>query len=135
MRAGMQGNWQNPNNPQQQPQQGYAAAPNPVAAPAQPYRAPGQGGGGDDGSFFSALFDFSFKSFITLKFLKVIYILLAVVVCLAALFGMYGAVESNTYIMLPAIPIGAVLYLVAIRMGMETFVLFFRFLQRKAEGS
>lgn len=132
MRAGMQGNWQNPNNPQQQPQQGYAAAPNPAAA--QPYRTPA-GGNGNDAGFFSALFDFSFKSFITLKFLKVIYILLAVVVCLMALFGMYGAVESNTYIMLPAIPIGAVLYLVAIRMGMETFVLLFRFLQRKAEGS
>jgi hypothetical protein len=29
----------------------------------------------------------------------------------------------------------AVLYLVGIRMGLETFVLFFRFLQRKAESS
>lgn len=134
MGARMQGNWQNPNNPQQQPQQGYAPAPNPVGGPAQPYRAPAPAGGANDASFFSALFDFSFKSFITLKFLKVIYILLAVLVCLLALFGMYGAVESNTYVMLPAIPVGAVLYLVAIRMGMETFVLLFRFLQRKAEG-
>ncbi len=129
----MQGNWQNPNQPQQgyPQQQQQAPQPMPYQAPA----APPAGGGGQEAGFFGALFDFSFQSFVTLKFLKAVYGLFVVLIILAGLAGLYGAVMSEQYVMVLIVPIAVVLEILFVRMGLETFVLLFKFLQRKASGS
>jgi len=129
----MQGNWQNPN----QPQQGYPQQ-QPQAPQAAPYQAPAAPGGGmpqPEKGLFAAMFDFSFNSYVTLTVLKVVYVLVVIGCVLAGLGAMYGAIDSGSYIMVPAIPIAVVLYILVFRMQLELFVLLFKFLQRKASGS
>lgn len=78
---------------------------------------------------FAGLFDFSFTTFITLKFLRVIYIILLVLIALGALaFLAAGLSEGGgtavaTIIFVPLI---ALLYLVFARIYMELIALFFR---------
>ncbi len=79
--------------------------------------------------FFAALFDFDFTSFITLRFLKVIY---AILVGLVVLFGVVflvvgfarGGVAAVAAVLLA--PLGTLLYLVLIRISLEVVALFFR---------
>ncbi len=79
--------------------------------------------------FFGALFDFSFTSFITLRFLKVIYavlvglILLSGVVFFVALLSRGGL---TTLVAIIGVPIVTLLYLVIARVYMEIIALFFR---------
>jgi hypothetical protein len=79
--------------------------------------------------FFAALFDFGFTSFITLRFLKVIY---AILVGLILLFGLVfllaglsrGGGEAFATILLA--PLGTLLYLIFTRISMEVIAVFFR---------
>ncbi len=66
----------NPNDP------GYI----PPQPPGGPQRGPSTNAVEAKG-FFAGLFDFSFQSFVTLKFAKLIYIIMMVVIGLWALFG------------------------------------------------
>jgi hypothetical protein len=79
--------------------------------------------------FFGALFDFSFTSFITLKFLKVIY---AVIVGLIGVGGFVVLVAAMTQGAATAIaalilvPLLMLVYLVMARIYLELVALFFR---------
>jgi hypothetical protein len=79
---------------------------------------------------FASLFDFNFTSFITLKFLKVIYIILMAIIGLGAIILFFGFLISGTAAgVLSAIflvPIGAFLYLLVVRVYLESLALFFR---------
>lgn len=78
---------------------------------------------------FAGLFDFSFTTFITLKFLRVIYILLMVLIVLGGLgFLLAGLSEGGGTAVATVIfvPLGVLLYLVFARISMELIALFFR---------
>lgn len=79
---------------------------------------------------FASLFDFNFTSFITLKFLKVIYIILMAIIGLGAVIMFFGLLVSGTAAgVLGAIflvPILAFLYLLIVRVYLESLALFFR---------
>jgi hypothetical protein len=82
----------------------------------------------DRKGFFASLFDFSFTSFITLRFLRLIYAVLVVLLCVAAVFGVgvYLA-ESvrNQWLAIVILPT-ALLGLVVLRLYFEFVALFFR---------
>jgi Domain of unknown function (DUF4282) len=79
--------------------------------------------------FFAALFDFGFTSFVTLRFLKVIY---AILVCVILLFGLIfligGLAAGGGELVLAIIlaPTITLLYLIFTRVYMEIIALFFR---------
>jgi hypothetical protein len=79
--------------------------------------------------FFAGLFDFGFTTFITLKFLRVIYTAMVALILLggAALFlvtvsrgGIYGVLAMFV------VPLVALFLLVLVRISLETVALFFR---------
>ena len=79
--------------------------------------------------FFGVLFDFSFTSFITVRFLRVIYAALVVLILLggAAVFvvtitrgGMYGVLAMLI------VPLVTLVQLVLVRISLEAVALFFR---------
>lgn len=79
--------------------------------------------------FFAALFDFGFTSFITLKFLKVIYGVLTVLVLLVGLVFLLAGLSKGggtAVLSLVGAPVVTLLYLVFIRISMEVIALFFR---------
>lgn len=89
----------------------------------------------DSKGFFAALFDFEFKTFITVKFVKVIYIVLMAVLFLsAALYFLLALVvgfsdDGSPLLILVAlifIPLITLVYLVFLRLFMEAIVVFFR---------
>ncbi len=79
--------------------------------------------------FFAALFDFGFTSFITLKFIRVIYTVLVIAACIVGLVVFAGlANRGGVGVLLGLIfgPLVTLLYLVFARIWMETIALFFR---------
>jgi hypothetical protein len=79
--------------------------------------------------FFGALFDFGFTSFITLRFLKVIYAVLVGLILLAGvLFFIVAASRGGAGALLGVVlvPVVTLLYLVIARVYMEIIALFFR---------
>lgn len=79
--------------------------------------------------FFPALFDFSFTSFITLKFLKVIYAIIVCVVLLAGLVFLVAGLSQGGGTAVASIifaPLFTLLYLVFTRISMEVIAIFFR---------
>lgn len=80
--------------------------------------------------FFSGLFDFGFTTFITLKFLRVIYTVLVVLILLAGAVFLVAALArggaSGILFGLIIIPILTLLYLVIARVSLEAIALFFR---------
>ena len=80
--------------------------------------------------FLGALFDFGFTSFITLRFLKVIYaILVGLILLTGLLFFVSLLLQGEAVLMLLAIvgvPLVTLLYLVIARVYMEIIALFFR---------
>jgi Domain of unknown function (DUF4282) len=79
--------------------------------------------------FFAALFDFGFTSFITLKFLRVIYTLLVCLILLVGLlFLIYGLSQGGgsavAFIFLA--PLATLFYLIFVRIYMELIAMFFR---------
>jgi hypothetical protein len=79
---------------------------------------------------FASLFDFNFTSFITLKFLKVIYALLMGLIFLAGIIVFFGALLSGTaggvLFGLFIVPILVIVYLLILRVYLESLALFFR---------
>lgn len=87
------------------------------------------GTGSQAKGFFGALFDFSFTSFVTLKFLKVIYGALVVVILIGGLtFFVVGVARGGGGIAfsIVVVPLVTLLYLVLVRICMELVALFFR---------
>ena len=79
--------------------------------------------------FLGALFDFGFTSFVTLRFLKVIYALMACLIVLTGLcFFLVLVFRGGALILLAivGVPLVTLLYLVLARVTMEIVALFFR---------
>ena len=117
------GNWE---NPQQQPHQ-------PAAAP--------QGGGPDAAGFFKALFDFSFKSFVTIKFAAVIYGIALLLIGIGVLVGIITAFVTMTQEPLAGLAILVLVlllspfYLILVRLTLELYVAMIRTAQNTAATS
>ena len=79
--------------------------------------------------FFASLFDFSFTSFVTLKFLRIIYIVALGVIGLIGL-GLFLTYlsQGGVYVLIAIVgtPILMLVYLVLVRVGLETIALLYR---------
>lgn len=84
--------------------------------------------GPDAAGFFRALFDFSFKSFVTIKFAAVIYGIAMVLIGIFTLIGIIVAFITMTedglagFLALLLVIILAPVYLVLVRLGLEFYV-------------
>jgi hypothetical protein len=96
----------------------------PMGPPAGASRGAGSRG------FLSALFDFSFTSFVTTRIIKVLYVLITVLVSLVALFYTIIAFRLSTGFGLLVLIIGDPLYIIIVmafwRLLLEAFVVVFR---------
>ncbi len=85
--------------------------------------------------FLASLFDFGFTTFVTLRFLKVIYGIVMVLIGLGAL-GVFVSLASqgagSAVLALVLVPIGALLYLVFARIYLELIALLFRIAESTA---
>ncbi len=81
-------------------------------------------------NFIASLFDFGFTSFVTLRFLKVIYAIFVVLILLAGLFFLIGGLSTgNSLTIIGAIifaPLVTLVYLVLARIAFEVIAMFFR---------
>ena len=86
--------------------------------------------GADSRGFLSALFDFSFTSFVTTRIIKVLYVLITVLVCLAALVYTILAFRISTAFGIVTLVIGDPLFIIIVmafwRLVLEAFVVVFR---------
>lgn len=85
--------------------------------------------------FFGALFDFSFQSFITVKFATFIYMVLLVFLALGWLFMVIGGFVTDTWVGVLALLLGwipAVIYLILIRVMLEFYIAMIRTSQNTA---
>jgi hypothetical protein len=87
-------------------------------------------GGSQQKSFLASLFDFGFTSFVTLRFLKVIYAIWVVLILIAgAIFLVAGLSSGTSYGILGGLifaPIITFLYLIGARIFFEIIAMFFR---------
>ncbi len=84
---------------------------------------------GEAKGFFAALFDFGFTSFITLKFLKVIYAVLVGLILLGGLISFFALLSRGGFFVVLALvvaPVVTLVYLVLARVSLEAVALFFR---------
>jgi cellulose synthase/poly-beta-1,6-N-acetylglucosamine synthase-like glycosyltransferase len=82
-----------------------------------------------DRGFFATLFDFSFTSFITLKFMKVIYaIAVGLILLVGAIFFLAMLVRGggSTLLAIVGVPVVTMAYLVLVRLSFELVAQFFR---------
>jgi hypothetical protein len=81
-------------------------------------------------SFIATLFDFGITSYLTVRFLKVIYAIIVVLVLLTGLFILIGALSTGiTVNIIAAIifaPLVTLVYLVLARIAVEVITMFFR---------
>jgi hypothetical protein len=110
-------------------QAGFGSATPPGGAqPMGP--AAGESRGADRRSFLSALFDFSFTSFVTTRIIKVLYVLILVLVSLVALFYTIIAFRLSPGFGVLVLVIGDPLYIIIVmafwRLLLEAFVVLFR---------
>jgi hypothetical protein len=85
--------------------------------------------GHTDKGFFGALFDFSFTTFVTLKFIKVIYgALVGLILLLGVIFFFVFIMRGGETAILSftLVPLATLFYLVVARISLETTALFFR---------
>ena len=75
--------------------------------------------------FFKALFDFEFKSFITMKLIKPLYIIFVVLASLGALFFLLTTIRFNPIVAIIVVPLYWIFMLVTTRIWMELIVLLF----------
>ena len=83
----------------------------------------------DSKGFFAALFDLKFQSFVTLRFLSVIYVLVLVAIGLAALFWFIALATQGAgpaLLGLVVVPIITVIYVIFARMSLEVIAVLFR---------
>jgi len=87
-------------------------------------------GGSQEKSFLASLFDFGFTSFVTLRFLKVIYAIWVVLILIGGVIFLIAGLSSGTsYGILGGIiiaPILTFLYLIGARVFFEIIAMFFR---------
>jgi len=79
--------------------------------------------------FFASLFDFGFTSFITLRFLSVIYGVVVVLILLTSVIILVASLsQGGIYagLAIVVIPIVTLVYLVVTRVSLEIVALFFR---------
>lgn len=83
--------------------------------------------------FFGSLFDFSFRSFVFPKLVSFIYFVFFVLLTLGAIGAVAGAFlgyadefEVSPWLVLAVVPFVYLLYLVILRMAMETAIVLFR---------
>lgn len=76
--------------------------------------------------FLAALFDFEFKTFIALKFIKVIYIIAIALVGLGGVVVFFTALANNQIGAALAALVFMFFYLVGIRVWLEVIALLFR---------
>jgi len=92
--------------------------------------AAGASRGADSRGFLSALFDFSFTSFVTTRIIKVLYVLILVLVSLVALVYTIIAFRLSMGFGLLVLVIGDPLYIIIVmafwRLVLEAFVVVFR---------
>jgi hypothetical protein len=84
---------------------------------------------GQNDAGLSALLDFSFKSFITLSVIKILYILGMVVIALAALVMLISGFSQGVgpgIVALILAPLVAIIYLIMFRIWLELIVVIFR---------
>jgi Domain of unknown function (DUF4282) len=84
----------------------------------------------DTRGFLSALFDFSFTSFVTTKIIKVLYVLILIMVVIAALFYTLLAFDASPLVGFLVLIIGDPLFIIIVmafwRLVLEAFVVVFR---------
>jgi hypothetical protein len=86
-------------------------------------------GSTDTMGFFSSLVDFQLKSFVTLKFIKVLYALaFGLIVLVGLFFFIYYLSKGGGYVAVAVIgvPLVTLLYLLWARISLELVALFFR---------
>jgi len=79
--------------------------------------------------FFASLFDLSFRSFITLRFIKVLYVILMVVLALVALSILVSFTRGGVggfFVGLIVAAVFFVFYLIVVRLVLEFIVVVFR---------
>ncbi|MGO1193536.1 MAG: DUF4282 domain-containing protein [Nesterenkonia sp.] len=114
----------------EQPQGGQG---NPPHQPAPSHRP-----GPDTSGFFKALFDFSFKSFVTIKFAAIIYGIALLLIGIFTLIGIIFAFVTMTeeplvgFFMLVLTVILAPFYLILVRLTLELYVAMIRTAQNTA---
>jgi hypothetical protein len=81
-------------------------------------------------SFLASLFDFGFTSFVTLRFLKVIYAIMVVLILIGGAFFLIAGLSSGTsYGILGGVifaPVFTLVYLIFTRIMFEIIAMFFR---------
>lgn len=81
-------------------------------------------------SFFSALFDLDFKTFVTMRVLKVLYVLCIVFIGIASVGYIIGGLASGrstiAVLALVFVPIAALISIIYVRLMFESTALFFR---------
>jgi hypothetical protein len=89
--------------------------------------------------FFASLFDVSFRSLITPRIIKVIYILAMVLIGIMTLIGVIAALVTLAdepaagIVFLILVPIFALLYLVYARVALEVVIALFHIMQNSSE--
>ena len=87
----------------------------------------------EDKGFFGALFDMSFSEFVTIKFIRILYIILLLIIAIAfvlAIIAGFVSMFTNSFwsglwqILLA--PVGAIISVVLTRIWLEVLVVVFR---------
>ena len=111
-------------------QAGFGSAATPPGGVQSMGPPAGASRGADGRGFLSALFDFSFTSFVTTRIIKVLYVLILVLVSLVALFYTIIAFRLSPGFGLLVLIIGDPLYIIIVmafwRLLLEAFVVVFR---------
>lgn len=122
-----------PPNGDQPPQQ-----PPPNQPPEFGGYQPPRDEGPNTAGFFKALFDFSFKSFVTIKFAAIIYAIALLLIGVLSLVGIIGAFITMTQepaaglLLLLIVIVAAPFYLILIRLTLELYVSMIRTAQNTA---
>ncbi len=87
--------------------------------------------------FFKSLFDISFRSLITTKIIKVVYVLYMVVIAVGALLFIVSAFNASAVVgvlvLLIGAPLGALVYLIFARVWLEALIALFRIMENTQE--
>lgn len=106
--------------------------------PQEDHGAPRRPAGPDTTGFFKALFDFSFKSFVTIKFAAIIYGIALLLIGIFTLIGIIMAFVTMTqeplpgFLILVLVVVLAPFYLLLVRLTLELYVAMIRTAQNTA---
>jgi hypothetical protein len=88
-------------------------------------------------TFFSSLFDISFTSFVTMRIIKVIYVITLVLIGLAALGFIVAAfadsIGAGLFVLLIVAPLLSLLYVIYARVLLELVMAIFRIMEHTGE--